>query len=139
MIDLRSDTQTKPTPAMREAMANAEVGDEQEREDPTVLELERRTAELLGHEEAVYLPTATMGNQIALAILGERGGELIVEEWAHIMKAELGGAAFHSGLQTRGLPGYRGRIAAEQVRAHTWSDGEFWGPRPCVLAVENTH
>jgi threonine aldolase len=139
VIDLRSDTQTKPTPAMREAMAHAEVGDEQEREDPTVLELERRTAELLGQQEAVYLPTATMGNQIALAILGERGGELLVEAWAHIMKAELGGAAFHSGLQTRGLPGFRGRINAEQVRAHAWSDGEFWSPRPCVLAVENTH
>ncbi len=73
MIDLRSDTQTKPSQGMREAMATAEVGDEQEREDPTVLELERRGAELLGQEEAVYLPTATMGNQIALAILGERG------------------------------------------------------------------
>src|SRR5262249_46585637 len=139
MIDLRSDTATKPTPAMREAMANAEVGDEQEREDPTVLELERRTAELLGHEEAVYLPTATMGNQIALAILGQRGGELLVEEWAHIMKYELGGAAFHSGLQTRGLPGYRGRISPEQIRAHAWRDGEFWTPRACVLAIENTH
>ena len=139
MIDLRSDTATKPTPAMREAMANAEVGDEQEREDPTVLELERRTAELLGHDEAVYLPTATMGNQIALAILGERGGELIVEERAHIMVSELGGAAYHSGLQTRGLPGYRGRISAEQVRATYWNDGELWTPRMSVLALENTH
>src|SRR5579884_4389878 len=116
VIDLRSDTQTKPTPAMRDAMARAAVGDEQEREDPTVLELERRGAELLGHEEAVYLPTATMGNQIALAILGERGTELVVEETAHIMVAELGGAAMHSGLQTRGLPGYRGRLTPEQVR-----------------------
>ena len=124
---------------MREAMANAEVGDEQEREDPTVLELERRTAELLGHEEAVYLPTATMGNQIALAILGERGGELIVEERAHIMVSELGGAAYHSGLQTRGLPGYRGRISAQQVRATFWNDGELWTPRMSVLALENTH
>src|ERR1044071_9876402 len=124
---------------MRERNATAAAGDEQEREDPTVLELERRTAELLGQEEAVYLPTATMGNQIALAILGERGGELLVEEWAHIMKAELGGAAFHSGLQTRGLPGFRGRISPEQIRAHGWSDGEFWTPRPCVLAIENTH
>jgi threonine aldolase len=139
MIDLRSDTTTKPTPAMREAMATAEVGDEQEREDPTVLELERRTAELLGHEEAVYLPTATMGNQIALAILGQRGGELIVEERAHIMISELGGAAYHSGLQTRGLPGYRGRIDAEQVRATYWNDGEFWTPPMSVLALENTH
>ena len=89
---------------MREAMANAEVGDEQEREDPTVNELERRTAALLGQEEAVYLPTATMGNQIALAVLGERGTELVAEESAHILVHELGGAAFHSGLQTRGLP-----------------------------------
>ena len=111
VVDLRSDTQTRPSQAMRQAMANAEVGDEQEREDPTVLELERRTADLLGQEEAVYLPTATMGNQIALAILGERGTELVVEETAHIMVAELGGAAAHAGLQTRGLPGELGRLS----------------------------
>jgi threonine aldolase len=139
VIDLRSDTQTKPTQAMRAAMADAEVGDEQEREDPTVLELERRAAELLGHEEAVYLPTALMGNQIALSILGERGGELLVEERAHIMTSELGGAAFHSGLQTRGVPGYRGRISPEQVRAAVWKEGAFWTPRLSVLALENTH
>jgi threonine aldolase len=139
MIDLRSDTQTRPTPGMREAMARAEVGDEQEREDPTVLELERRTAVLLGQAEAVYLPTATMGNQIALAILGERGTELVVEETAHIMVSELGGAAIHSGLQTRGLPGYRGRLTPQQVRASTYADGGFHTPRTSVLAVENTH
>src|SRR4029077_17862527 len=103
VVDLRSDTQTKPSQAMREAMSRAEVGDEQEREDPTVNELERRTAELLGHEEAGYLRTATMANQIALAILAERGTELVVEQNAHIMISELGGAAYHSGLQTRGL------------------------------------
>ena len=139
MIDLRSDTQTKPSPGMREAMASAEVGDEQEREDPTVLELERRGAELLGQEEAVYLPTATMGNQIALAILGERGTELFVEERAHIMVAELGGAAFHSGLQTRGLPGHRGRLTPDQLRDASWTEGGFWGPRASILALENTH
>ena len=139
MIDLRSDTQTKPSQGMRDAMARAEVGDEQEREDPTVLELERRGAELLGQEEAVYLPTATMGNQIALAILGERGTELVVEERAHIMVSELGGAAMHSGLQTRGLPGYRGRLTPEQLRATAWSEGDFWSPRISVLALENTH
>ncbi len=139
MVDLRSDTQTKPSPGMREAMASAEVGDEQEREDPTVLELERRGAELLGQEEAVYLPTATMGNQIALAILGERGGELFVEERAHIMVAELAGAAFHSGLQTRGIPGHRGRLTPAQLREASWTEGGFWGPRASVLALENTH
>ena len=139
MVDLRSDTQTKPSAAMREAMAQAEVGDEQEREDPTVLELERRAAALLGQEEAVYLPTATMGNQIALAILGERGTELIVEERTHIMTSELAGAAYHSGLQTRPLPGYRGRLSPAQLRGAGWKDGDFWTPRASIAAAENTH
>jgi threonine aldolase len=141
VIDLRSDTMTKPSRAMRDAMANAEVGDEQEREDPTVLELERRAALELGHEEAVYLPTATMGNQIALAILGERGSELIVEERAHIMVSELGGAAMHSGLQTRGLPGYRGRLTPGEVRAtvNPIDEHDYWTPRSSILALENTH
>ena len=139
MIDLRSDTQTRPSQAMREAMAHAEVGDEQEREDPTVLELERRVADLLGHEEAVYLPTATMANEIALVILGERGTELIVEEAAHIMTAELGGAALHAGLQTRGVPGHLGRISPEQIRATTHAGTSFHVPRTSLVAVENTH
>ena len=124
---------------MREAMATAVVGDEQEREDPTVLALEERCAALLGQEEAVYLPTATMGNQIALMILGERGTELLVEEKAHIMIAELAGAALHSGLQTRPLRGRLGRISVEQIRETAWVDGTFWTPRTSVLAVENTH
>jgi threonine aldolase len=139
VIDLRSDTATKPSQAMREAMARAEVGDEQEREDPTVLELERRGAELLGQEEAVYLPTATMGNQIALSILGERGTELVVHEKAHIMVSELGGAAMNAGLQTRGLPGDRGRLTPAQLRETAYTEGDFWSPRTSVLAVENTH
>jgi threonine aldolase len=139
MIDLRSDTQTRPSQAMRAAMAAAEVGDEQEREDPTVLELERRAAGLLGQPEAVYLPTATMGNQIALAVLGEPGTELVVEATAHIMVSELGGAAYHSGLQTRGLPGRLGRLSPEQLRAQAYADGGFHTPRTSVLAIENTH
>jgi threonine aldolase len=139
VIDLRSDTQTKPSAGMRAAMAAAEVGDEQRREDPTVLALEERAARFLGQEEAVYLPTATMANQIALAILGQRGTELIVEETAHIMVAELGGAAMHSGLQTRGLPGYRGRLAPEQVRAAARVSDGFHIPRASLVALENTH
>jgi threonine aldolase len=115
------------------------VGDEQRREDPTVLALEERAAAFLGQEEAVYLPTATMGNQVALAILGTRGTELIVEETAHIMVAELGGAAMHSGLQTRGLEGYRGVLSPKQIRrAARVSDG-FHIPSASVVAVENTH
>src|SRR5882724_11632757 len=92
---------------MREAIANAEVGDEQKREDPTVNELERRGAQFLGHAEAVFLPTATMANQIALNILGRPGDALLVERHAHIMLSELGGPAAHSGLLTIGLEGRR--------------------------------
>ena len=139
MIDLRSDTQTKPSRAMREAIANAEVGDEQRREDPTVLALEERAARFLGQAEAVFLPTATMANQVALAVLGTRGTELIVEETAHIMVAELGGAAMHSGLQTRGLPGYRGRLTPEQVRSAARASDGFHIPRASIVALENTH
>jgi threonine aldolase len=124
---------------MRAAMAEAEVGDEQRREDPTVIALEERGAALLGHEAAVYLPTATMANQIALAILGRRGTELIVEDTAHIMIAELGGAAMHSGLQTRGLPGYRGRLTPEQLRAAVRPTDGFHQPHASILALENTH
>src|SRR5882762_9123556 len=80
-----------------------------------------------------------MGNQIALAILGERGTELVVEETAHIMVAELGGAAMHSGLQTRGLPGYRGRLAPAKVRATARVSDGFHIPRASVVALENTH
>jgi threonine aldolase len=139
VIDLRSDTQTKPSPGMRAAMATAEVGDEQRREDPTVLALEERAAAYLGQEEAVYLPTATMANQISLAVLGQRGTELIVEDTAHIMVAELGGAAMHSGLQTRGLPGHRGRLLPEQLEGAVRPSDGFHQPRTSIVAIENTH
>ena len=117
MIELRSDTATKPSQAMREAMASAEVGDEQRREDPTVNELERLAAALLGQEEAVYLPTATMGNQIALRILTRPGQELLAEESSHVFGAELAGAAVHSGLAQRAIESEDGRFTPAQVRA----------------------
>jgi len=139
MIDLRSDTKTKPTHGMRQAMANAEVGDEQRLEDPTTVELERRVAELLGQEEAVFLPTATMSNQIALSSLGEPGTELIVEETAHIMIAELGGAARFSGLVTRPIRGERGTFTPEQVRERFSPGDEHHVPRTSALALEDTH
>jgi threonine aldolase len=139
VIDLRSDTATRPTPEMRAAIAAAEVGDEQKREDPTVNELERRGAELLGQEEAVYLPTATMANQIALRILGEPGDELLAEENAHILLSELGGAAVHSGLVTRGLSGRAGRFAPEQIRA-AYRDRTSMHVSPTrLVSIENTH
>src|SRR5256712_13005400 len=110
MIDLRSDTLTQPTRAMREAIANAAVGDEQKREDPTINELERRGAEFLGQEESVFVPTATMANQIALNILGRPGDALLVERHAHIVLSEPGGPAVHSGLLTSPVHGTKGRF-----------------------------
>jgi threonine aldolase len=139
VIDLRSDTLTQPTPAMREAIANAVVGDEQKREDPTVNELERRGAEFLGQEEAVFLPTATMANQIALQILGRPGDALLVERHAHIMLSELGGPAAHSGLLTIGLAGTNGRFSPEQVVAEIRDRTSVHVAPTQVVAVENTH
>src|ERR671931_1702042 len=139
VIDLRSDTQTRPSRAMREAMANAEVGDEQEREDPTVLELERRVAELLGQEEALYLPTASMANQIACRILTEPGDELLAEENAHILLSEQGGPAVHSGLVTRPIRTQAGRFAGDDVRALMRDRTSMHMSRTRLVAVENTH
>jgi threonine aldolase len=139
VIDLRSDTMTRPTPAMREAIARADVGDEQYGEDPTVLELERRTAAFLGHEAAVFVPTATMANQIALRILSRPGDELLAEESAHVLLYEQGGPAVFSGLVTRALPGRHGTFAPEQVRGavRDWRSGHM--PRTRVVSIENTH
>jgi threonine aldolase len=139
MIDLRSDTQTRPTPEMRRAIAAAEVGDEQKREDPTVNLLEERAAELLGQEEAVYLPTATMANEIALRLHGEPGDEVLAEEHSHILIAELGGPAALSGFLTRPLRGDGGRLSPEQIRetARLWDDRHT--PLTRIVSIENTH
>jgi threonine aldolase len=137
VIDLRSDTATRPTEAMRAAMAAAEVGDEQLREDPTVNELQRRVAELLGHEAALFLPTATMANQIALRVLTRPGGELLAEERTHILVYEAGGPAVHSGLVMRGLPAVAGRLTSEQLRdAVAIADG---AQPSSIVVLENTH
>ncbi|MGB2874244.1 MAG: GntG family PLP-dependent aldolase [Gaiellaceae bacterium] len=139
MIDLRSDTQTKPTPEMRAAIAAAEVGDEQKREDPTVNELERRGAELLGQEEAVFVPTATMANEIALRTLGEPGDEVVAEENSHIFLAELGGPAVHAGLMTRPLRCDAGRFTPEQLRSTVRVTDDTHVPQTKIVSVENTH
>jgi threonine aldolase len=139
VIDLRTDTLTQPTPELRRAIAEAVVGDEQKREDPTVLELERRGATLLGQEEAVFVPTATMANQIALRILTRPGEELLAEEDSHVLIDELGGPAVHSGLVTRGLPGYHGRITPEQIRASVRERKDMHHPPTRIVSLEDTH
>jgi threonine aldolase len=139
MIDLRSDTKTQPSPEMRAAIASAEVGDEQRREDPTVNELEPRVAELLGQEEAVFLPTATMANEIALRVLAQPGGEVVAEENSHLFISELGGPAVHAGLMTRQLPCPNGRFTPDQLRA-TFRQGDLTHTPPTrIVSVENTH
>jgi threonine aldolase len=139
MIDLRSDTLTQPTAAMREAIGNAVVGDEQKREDPTVNELERRGAEFLGQEESVFLPTATMANQIALQILTRPGDALLVERHAHIMLSELGGPAAHSGLLTIGLEGTKGRFSPDQVVSEIRDRTSVHVAPTRIVTIENTH
>ena len=133
MIDLRSDTVTKPTPGMLAAMAAAEVGDEQEREDPTTNELQRRMAELLGHEAALFLPTATMANQAALRVLSRPGCKVVAEERTHVLIYEWGGPAVHSGLVMQGLVAEAGRPTPEQIE-----ELDEFGPGS-VLVLENTH
>ena len=137
VIDLRSDTATLPTPELLAAMVAAELGDEQLREDPTVNELQRRAAELLGQEAALFLPTATMANQIALKVLTRPGCLLIAEERTHCMIFEAGGPAVHSGLVMLGLPANAGRITSDQLDeiAATSEDLE----PASVLVLENTH
>jgi threonine aldolase len=133
VIDLRSDTVTKPTPGMFAALAAAEVGDEQEREDPTTNELQRRMADLLGHEAALFLPTATMANQAALRVLSRPGCKVVAEERTHVLIYEWGGPAIHSGLVMQGLAAEAGRPTPEQIE-----EVDEFGPGS-VLVLENTH
>ena len=139
MIDLRSDTLTQPSPGMRQAMAAAVCGDEQKREDPTVIALEERVAELLGQEEAVYLPTATMGNQIALRLLSEPGDELIGTHDSHIFLHELGGPAVHSGLVMKPLPSVAGPVRPGGRQCAINPPGDLHAAPTRIVTIENTH
>jgi threonine aldolase len=139
VIDLRSDTVTRPTEGMRRAIADAAVGDEQKREDPSVNALQERVAALLGHEAAIFVPTATMANQIALKLHSRPGDVLIAEENAHVVIYEYGGAAVHAGLLTLGLPGDRGRFTPDQVRRAAEPSSKAADQRAAVLSLENTH
>jgi threonine aldolase len=117
MIDLRSDTVTRPTPEMRRAMAEAEVGDDVYGEDPTVNRLQDRCAQMLGFEAALWVPSGVMGNEIAIRILTEPGQEVLAEERSHVVQYELAGMAALSGVMPRTVPGDEGRLTPESVRA----------------------
>jgi threonine aldolase len=138
-IDLRSDTVTRPTAAMRRAMAEAEVGDDVYGEDPTVTALEEHVAGLLGHEAALFTPTGSMANVLAVRSVVAPGQEVLCEERAHIARAELGAHGAHSGITMRTWHAPDGRLPLERVRDMFAPDlGPYFVPTAAV-AVENTH
>jgi len=136
-IDLRSDTFTKPTAPMLEAMFNAKVGDDVFGEDPTVNELEHKTAALFGMEAALFCPSGTMTNQIAIKCHTEPGNEVICEKTSHVYIYEGGGIAFNSGCQVSPIAGSRGKINAEQVLAAINPD-DVHKPHTTLVSLENT-
>lgn len=137
IIDLRSDTVTQPTPAMLDAMMKAPVGDDVFGEDPTVNLLEHMAAELFGMEAALYCPTGTMSNQIAIKVHTQPGDEVICDQTAHVYQYEGGGMAFNSGVQSRLVPGNRGRITAAQVQAAINPD-DVHKANTSLVCIENT-
>jgi threonine aldolase len=137
-VDLRSDTVTKPTPAMREAMAQAEVGDDVYGEDPTVNRLEAMAAELLGKEAALFVPTGVMGHQLAVRLHTRPGDEVIVERSSHIIRYEGGSASSLSGVQLCCVPGDRGRLSPESVEAAIRPKNLHYPPTTLVC-LEQTH
>ncbi|MGZ3428043.1 MAG: low-specificity L-threonine aldolase [Polyangia bacterium] len=138
IVDLRSDTVTKPSPAMREAMAKAAVGDDVYGEDPSVNALQERVAALLGKEAALYVPSGTMANQIALSIHTRPGDEVLVSQGAHCMVFESGAAGALSGVQFDVIGDKLGRFSASEVAEHVSPDNHHFAPTTLV-AVENTH
>jgi threonine aldolase len=138
LIDLSSDTATRPSAAMRQAMAEAEVGDEQKAEDPTTNALQRRVADLLGKPAAVFLPSGTMCNQIALLVHCRPGDEVIAADTAHIFTSEAGGGSALAGAQTWPLPARRGIFTAAAVEAALRTPGDRHSPRSRLVALEQT-
>ncbi len=137
-VDLRSDTLTQPTPAMREAMAAAVVGDDGYHEDPTVNELEARLAELLGKEAAVFVPSGVMGNQIALRLLAQPGDVVLCGRHQHVVGFELGAAARNSGVQFACVDDTTGTLALGEVREALAAEGDHQVTVSAV-SIENTH
>jgi threonine aldolase len=139
IIDLRSDTVTKPTPEMRAAMANAEVGDDVYSEDPTINRLEARAAEVFGREAAIFVPTGSMGNQIALRLHTQPGREVVCESRAHVLDWEMGMAAVFSGCQLRTVAGQRGVLRWKDIEPALATTGLYYKAQTGLIWVENTH
>ncbi len=138
MIDIRSDTVTKPTEAMRKAMAEAEVGDDVYGDDPTVNELERLAAEMVGKEAALFVPSGTFGNQLALFTWCKRGSEVILGEDCHIIQHEAGAASVIAGVQTRPIPAPRGIMNLDDIEKRIRSIDIHY-PSTSLICMENAH
>lgn len=138
IIDLRSDTVTKPTVEMMEAIMSAKTGDDVFREDPTVKRLEEKMAMLFGMDEALYFPTGSMSNQAAIKLHTQPGEQLICDSWAHIYNYEAGGAAFNSGVSCKLINGDRGMINAEQVESSINPPDFYHSPLTSLVCLENT-
>lgn len=139
LIDLRSDTVTKPSAGMRRAMAEAEVGDDVYAEDPTVRALEERTAELFGHEAALFVPSGTMGNQIGMRLVCEPGQEVLCDADAHVVTYEMGAAAAIFGISTRTVVSAGGRLDAQALIDQVRPKTDWHLTATAAVAVENSH
>jgi len=138
-IDLRSDTVTRPTPAMRKAMYEAEVGDDVLGDDPTVKALEEAAAAAVGHEAALFVPSGTMGNQVSINVHVRSGQEVVLDRECHIANYELAGIAAWSGAMPRSYVGPEGIPAAVQLASCFRSGHPYYEPRTGLIALENTH
>ncbi|NCA26162.1 MAG: low specificity L-threonine aldolase, partial [Actinobacteria bacterium] len=139
VVDLRSDTVTKPSNEMRKFMVSAEVGDDVYGEDPTVNSLEERVAEIFGQEAALFCPTGSLANQLAIRMLVAPGEELLTETNSHIVRAELGAGAVFSGITTRTWLAERGLLKAEDVLDIARPDSGPYLVSTTAIAIENTH
>ncbi|NJW52543.1 threonine aldolase family protein [Salinimicrobium oceani] len=137
-IDLRSDTVTKPTKGMMNAIVNAEVGDDVYKEDPTVNELEEKLAKMFGMDEALFFPTGSMANQAAIKLHTQPADQLICDKWAHVYNYEGGGASFNSGVSCKLVDGHRGMITASQVEENINPPDFYHSPLTTLVCLENT-
>ncbi|MTI66478.1 MAG: low-specificity L-threonine aldolase [Firmicutes bacterium] len=138
-IDFRSDTLTKPTDEMRRAMSEASVGDDVYKEDPTINKLENLASKIVGKEEALFVPSGTMGNQLALLTHTNRGEEIILEEWSHIYRFEVGGLSFLSGLQAKPIKGENGIMELKDIKREIIKDNDIHHAQTSLICMENTH
>lgn len=138
IIDLRSDTVTRPTAGMMKAIMNAEVGDDVYKEDPSVNKLEQKLAEMFGMDSALFFPSGSMANQAAIKMHTQPGEQLIADKWAHVYNFEGGGASFNSGVSCKLIDGNRGMITAAQVEENINPPDFYHSPLTSLVCLENT-